>query len=190
MTNKLIPILLIVLFMSACNGTSAQTVEVTRLVSQTSVVTQIITGTPKPSETPGNPQNQAAVVNEAEIALIQYYTLLNYHMFPEAYQFYSQYRPGGLQSYDRWFEIASEITSVKILEVLPYNEYAKKYEYPLLEDRSDFSTFGVSIIMYGKGNMVGAALSGEKQFFFVNMSLDNGLWKIYSTQTDRPSIPR
>lgn len=176
--------------MSACNGTPAQTVEVTRLVPQTSVVTQIITATPRPSETPGNPQNQAAVVNEAEIALIQYYTLLNYHMFPEAYQFYSQYWPGGLQSYDQWIKVVSTITSVKILAILPFNEYAKKYGYPLLEDRANFSTLGVEIIMYGKNNMVGSALSGEEQFFFVDMSLDNGLWKIYSMQTDIPRIPR
>lgn len=125
-------------------------------------------------------------MNEAEIALIQYYTLLNYHMFQEAYQFFSPFRPGGLQSYERWIETASRIISVKILSIMPYNEYAKKYGYPLLEDRPGFSTFGVAIIMVGKDAMVGSALSGEKQSFFVNMSLENGLWKIYSMQTDIP----
>jgi hypothetical protein len=186
MTKKILLILLLnsVLLLSACNGTPVQTVEVTRLVPQTSVVTQIVTETPRQTEISGNLQDQATGVSQAEIALIQFYTLLNYHLYQEAYQFISLSWPGGVQSYDRWVRVMETIKSVKITGLSPINEYAKRFGYPIYEDEPGFSTLSIQVM---QDLMMGSTISSDSQHFFVKMKLENGLWKIYSFQTNVPT---
>lgn len=188
MSKKIVFFLMLSLccFLAACSILPSQNDNPTQTAPQILDNNTYAKNTNINTVTPIVQQSFSSEVSEVEIAIIQHYTLLNYHLYQEAYQFLSQKKSGGQQSFDQWIKIASTITSVKILSVIPYNEYAKKFGYKLIDEKQNFKTFGISLIMYGKDAMVGSVSSGEKQFFFVNMSLDDEEWKIYSFQTDIP----
>jgi uncharacterized protein YcfL len=86
--------------LAACSNSPSKNEEPTQPAISISTDSPSSTLAIKKTETTIVQQHYASEVNEAEIAIIQHYTLLSYHFYPEAYQFLSQKKSGGQQSYE------------------------------------------------------------------------------------------
>ena len=141
--------LLMSVLASACSPT-LQTVEVTRVVPQTVVVTQLVTQivrvnitttpipadtpvpgtpTPLPTDTPGSdiltplPTQvlDMSKQQDGSIVILQYYTLLDMHLYDQAWQLYStEYQtPAHKKNFFEGTQYFYKV--IKVLKVVPYD---------------------------------------------------------------------
>ena len=186
--HKLFSILLLIYTLVACNSEPTQTievtrsipqtVEVTRLVSQTEIATrivnEIITATPDSpvvTEQPCQP-NADALLIDGGIVIVQYYTLLDYGLFEEAYQLLSSsaQSPRSLEDFVAGAEMAFE--TVQIVTV----QFSS-------EDSDRQKQFYVEIVAEGEGGMSGSVPNGIVQHLWLKVIQENGEWRIDSFNT-------
>jgi hypothetical protein len=187
---------LISILISACSP-AVQTVEVTRIVPQTVVVTQLVqapvTMTPLPSDTPAPPTPTFAPTTTPEpphvidlskqdgnIVIVQYYTLLDLHLYEQAYDLLSRsnvYRRSDDQFKAQYMEqnrINSKV--VKILQLYRYKDYLKQNG----RDASKISDNWYLIQLYAEGEngLAGESPNGVQPGLFIHIAMENGTWKI------------
>ena len=194
MTKKIITMigcLLISILISACSST-VQTVVVTRVVPQTVVVTRLatqiiteyITTTPIPTHTPvpASPTDTlepTPVVNlsspDGRIVVIQYYTLLGYRLYDQAYQLFSASWKAQYPEDKFLFAAANFYRFVKVLEVIPAKEEMQRdgANWQAVSD----NVYYVEIYAEGENGMSGPFVNG-KQTLYVLVTQENGDWKI------------
>lgn len=183
---------LILILASACSPT-VQTVEVTRIVPQTVVVTQLvqvhITVTPLPSDTPTPPTRTPISTSTPEpthgidlskqdgrIVIVQYYTFLDLHLYEQAYDLFSYTRKLDSPK-DKYLEGEKEFSKVvKILQLYRYNDYLKQNgrDTPKVSD----NWYLVQLYAEGEHEFAGAYLNGTQPGIFIRVTLEDGIWKI------------
>ena len=196
-TVLLLSCVLISISASACSPT-VQTVEVTRIVPQTVVVTQLvqvpITMTPVPSGTPAppidipvpteTPESARAIDlsrQDGSIVIVQYFTLLDLHLYEQAYNLFS-YTKQLHSPKEKFLEGEKEFSKVvKVLKVIRYNDWIKQMgrRDPKVSD----NWYYVQIYAEGEHEFAGAYPNGIQPDLFVRVTLENGEWKIEEFST-------
>ena len=183
---------LILLFMIAACTADRQVVEVTRPVLQTVVVTQLatriiteyVTTTPIPTHTPvpispTDTMEPTPVVSlsstDGRIVVIQYYTLLSYHLYDQAYQLFSANWKAQYPEDKFLFAAANFYKFVKVLEMIPAKEEMQRdgANWQAVSD----NIYYVEIYAEGENGMSGPFVNG-KQTLYVLVTEENGDWKI------------
>ena len=183
---------LIMLFMIPACTAGQQVVEVTRPVLQTVVVTQLatqiiteyVTTTPIPTHTPipispTDTLEPTPVVSlsspDGRIVVIQYYTLLSYHLYDQAYQLFSASWKAQYPEDKFLFAAANFYRFVKVLEVTPAKEEMQRdgANWQAVSD----NVYYVEIYAEGENGMSGPFVNG-KQTLYVLVTQENGDWKI------------
>ena len=194
MTRKIIAMagcLLMAILMNACSAI-VQTVVVTREVPKTVVVTQLatriiteyVTTTPIPTHTPvpisaTDTLEPTPVVSlsspDGRIVVIQYYTLLSYHLYDQAYQLFSASWKTQYPEDKFLFAAANFYRFVKVLEVIPAKEEMQRdgANWQAVSD----NVYYVEIYAEGENGMSGPFVNG-KQTLYVLVTKENGDWKI------------
>ena len=175
--------LLALIALAACSITATHTVEVTRLVPQTVLVTVVTTPVPSVSVSQTS-DSENTVYFEGMIVIAEYYKLLDQALYEHAYQLLGasakQHSPN-LEDY-----VASSTRaykSVKIVGIQPYDEWIKQQGHEPSPDPELKNTFYVQIIAEGEGVMSGSAVSGEVQTLFITVVQEDGQWRIDSFST-------
>ena len=176
--------LLLMLVASACNSGDAQVIEVTRVVLQTVIVTQMI----KPTiDTTQEPTSEASVTPkliidpayyDGIVVITQYYTFLGHGLYEEAYRLFSSeaQQPRSLEDYvdgaARFFK------TVEIHGIQPFDFWlAQQGKTPWPSPQGELR-FVVNITAWGVGEMSGSVPSGQPQTLFISMVHENDGWKI------------
>jgi len=188
---------------SACSPT-LQTVEVTRVVPQTVAVTQLVTQivrvnitttpipadtpvpgtpTPLPMDTPGSdlltplPTQvlDMSKQQDGSIVILQYYTLLDMHLYDQAWQLLSiEYQtPANKKNF---FEVAPIFYKVvKVLQIIP----GKERELQLGRTPTNYYINKYWVEVYGEGYGIfqGANVNGT-YWHLIQVMLENNEWKI------------
>jgi hypothetical protein len=181
---------------SAC-GPTIQTVEVTRIVSRTVVVTQLVqvpitmtpvpidtpmsaTSTPVPTETPEPTHVIDLSKQDGSIVIVQYYTLLDLHLYEQAYDLLSssnEWRRSN-DKYKAQYVEQQRIDSkvVKILQLYRYKDYLKQNG----RDASKVSDNWYLVQLYAEGEngLAGAYPNGIQPGIYIRVTFENGQWKI------------
>lgn len=184
------------ILLSACSPT-VQTVEVTRIVPQTVVVTQLvrvpITTTPVPTDTPVSATSTPVPTEipepthvidlskqDGSIVIVQYYTLLDLHLYAQAYDLFSssnQWRRSNDKYKAQYVEQQRHDSKVvKILQLYRYKDYLKQHG----RDASKVSDNWYLVHLYGEGinGFAGAYPDGIQPSLYIRVTLENGQWKI------------
>jgi hypothetical protein len=176
-------LLLVIILSVACTSTTIQTLEVTRLVPQTILVTDIITPIP-PISTSKTLEPENEVYFEGIIVIVEYYKLLDQSRYEEAYQLLgaqAKTHSPNLEDYVASSRIAFK--DVKIVTIQPYDEWASQQGYQPSLDPKMREVFFVQIIAKGIGVNSGSAISGEVQTLFITVTQEEGQWRIASFST-------
>lgn len=201
----MIACLLASIIASACSPT-VQTIEVTRVVPQTVVVTQLttkiitvnITTTPITTNTPvpdtptlyptDTPEPTHVIdmsSQDGRIVVIQYYTLLGLHLFDQAYQLLSSDLRTNYNYTEKKFldDSTNFYKIVKVLKVIP----AKEEDKANLQCVCD-NWYYAEIYAEGENGMSGPFVNGIQQGYF-QVTRENGEWKIekWGDGVDNPS---
>ncbi len=181
--------LIAITLVSSCKATP-QVIEVTRIVQQTMIVTQIIqisvTSTPVSTKTfqPFTPTPAFTKTSlptekvdwyqqDPKIVIVRYYTLLDLHLYEQAYDLMSSSSNNG--KHDKSWEIEdlkAVYKAVKVLQVIRYNDYLKQTG----ATNQSFSDDWYMVIYYAEGNL--AYSNGIQPETFVRVGKENGEWKI------------
>lgn len=178
----MIVIVCIAFILSACSNEIVQTVEVTRIIPQTVVVT----ATPEPAAITAEiqyPDDNSAYF-DGILTITQYYKLLDQGKYREAYQLLSKSARQHVPDLDEYIESKTlAFKSVKIVTIQPFDEYVKQQGGENWQDFENNNEFYVQLIAFGEGPMSGAAISGEIQTLFITVVQEDGVWKIDSWST-------
>ena len=162
-------------------------VEVTRVVIQTVVVqptTISVSDINQQTQIPGTPSLYN--LDQGAITIIQYYTLLDFGLYEEAYGLLSSSRPHPKSLQDFVDGARLSFKAVNILSVIPYNEWAKQNGYSTYTESTTRKNYYVEITAEGEGGMSGAVPNGQLQQLFLTLVEEDGKWKIYSFATNPP----
>jgi hypothetical protein len=193
--KKKIAIMLVCLLASilpgACSSTG-QPVEVTRVVPQTVVVTQLVqvmitptslaTDTrvpPTPLPAPTNTPRPTPVLDmssqDGRVVVTQYYTLMGLHLYEQAYQMFSSKMrpPVEFKSFLNISESAYKV--LKIFEVIPALEEIKRVGGNPSGNIADW--YYVTFYAEGENGMSGSQANGI-QHRYVLLTKEKGEWKI------------
>ena len=157
---RLFGILLMMIALAACSGLQA---------------TDAATVTPVSEDT---------VYFEGMIVIAQYYELLDQARYQEAYRLLGptarQHSP---TVEDYVASAARAFTNVKILVIMPYDEWVRQQGHEPSNNSEFKNLFYVQIMAEGEGGMSGSAVSGEIQTLFITVISEDGAWKIDSFAT-------
>lgn len=181
-------ILLFVLVLTACAGT-VQTVEVTRVIPQTVIVTQKPQATATTSLKTATPIGLAAEPDQDTayydgiIVLAQFYTLYGKGLYTEAYQLFSAAtaRTTSLEEFTKNAQMLRIKTS-KLVTAQPYYEWAKTMGFTYSQDSDLMKRFYMRVYAEGEGEMAGAVPNGIHTYF-ATVVWEKSEWKIYSIGT-------
>ncbi|MBU1662491.1 MAG: hypothetical protein KKD28_13575, partial [Chloroflexi bacterium] len=116
--------LIFTIILTACNVIAVQTVEVIEIVTTKEILTQLTTASETATPEPKNYSEQEQqfitieALNQGAIMLVQYYTLLDYGLYEEAYQLLSSSKQQrSLDDYIEMMEMA--FVNVEIISVQP-----------------------------------------------------------------------
>lgn len=160
-------------------------IEVTRIVTQvvesTCVPESKYINDPSPTQSPTF-QNDNITIGDGGITIVEYYTLINFKQYKEAFNLLSNNRPNP-QNFDNFVSVVGLTKSVKVLKVQPYNDWAIDNGRSIIPGQGTEKRFYVEIIGEGEGGMLGSSVSNSKQQLFVKVILENNEWKIFSADT-------
>lgn len=192
MQNKTIVLLgctLLLILFDACSPV-IQTVEVTRIVPQTAIVTQLVllpvTTTPLPTGSPIPPTPTAILstdsaqridlsAQDGSIVIVRYFTLVDLHLYEQAYDLLSE--GAKLQTTkDRYLEGEKMFERVvKVLKVARYNDWVKQKGENPVKVSDDW--YYVNLYIEGENGWAGAYPNGI-QDRYIRVILEDGKWKV------------
>jgi hypothetical protein len=193
--SVLIVCFLALILLCACSST-IQTVEVTRVVQQTVVITQFVTqivqvniaptllptNTPVPA-TPTNVPTKTPTptrvidlsAQDGRIVVVQYYTLLGLHLYEQAYQMLSSQMQPSIEKNPYLEGVKNAFIVVKVLKVIPAKEEILRIggNPPSYVD----NWYYVEIFAEGENGMSGSRPNGFQKLY-VRINQENKEWKI------------
>lgn len=190
--NKLILCLLLMFVLTSCSS-AIQTVEVTRLVSQTVEVTDVILQSTVTPEV-GNSTPVVSVVIQTDdvsvpmdavyfdgiIVLTQYYTFLNLEAYEDAVSLYSSsiLERNGFEAEVEHFEY--DLEAVNIISILPLNYWLAQQGRSMPATPENEMHFIVETDVFHKGAAwnEGGTPKPDNQVRFITLVEENGEWKI------------
>ena len=187
--------LITLLTLASCNSRTPLAVEVTRVVPQTVLVTQVITNPPAttrepkekanptyqqktPLPTPAEP-NQDTAYYDGLVAIATYTTLTEHGLYADAYQLLSQARKerSSADDYVTNMQALRGTFTFKILNAQPFYEYAQERGIKTFEDTAYKKYFHLNVYVEGEGGMAGAIPNGDHNYIGI-VVWENGGWKI------------
>jgi Domain of unknown function (DUF4829) len=180
--------LLVFAIITACSTPTPSTVEVTRVIPQTVLASQIVKETVVTTLVPAKvvtsqPQSEIdPKYFEGIILITQYYTFLGNGLYEKAYDCYSEsLKP---RTKEEFVQMAGlSFKSVEIVSVIPYFIAVKEQGGRPKQDSENIARFAVQIRAWGEGNMSGSIPNGNLQYLFLELVKENENWKINAFST-------
>lgn len=160
-----------------------EVIEVTRIVYQTVVVTQIdhtsipTTPTPATPSAPLSPQDIEAIYFDGAMVITQYYTLLSQGLFEEAYQLLSPSRPNPQNLDDFLMGAENVFQTVDLYKVQPYYLWSSQ-EDTSLKDTNNQIQYYVEVYVDGEDGW--ASIPYGVWNPIVTVVRENDRWFIYT----------
>jgi hypothetical protein len=181
--------LLVLTIIAACSTPTPSTVEVTRVIPQTVLASQmakeiVVTALKPAKAVTSQPQPDIDPKYFEGIVLItQYYTFLGNGLYEQAYDCYSAaFRSP--RTKEEFIQIAApNFKSVEIISIIPYYIYIKEQGGRVRQDSENIARFHVQIRAWGEGNMSGSITNGELQDLNLELVKENEGWKINAFAT-------
>lgn len=180
---------LLLFIASACSSGNNQVAEVTRVVPQTVIVTQIIEPTVASTQKPTVEASDTLKINidpayfDGIVVIAQYYTFLGHGLYKDAYQLLSSdaQRPRSLEEYVDNAEMYFK--TVEISGIIPFDFWLAQQDKSPWQRPMNELRFVVYITAWGVGEMSGSVPSGQPQTLFISMVNENNGWKINKFST-------
>jgi hypothetical protein len=181
--------ILLLLIASACSSGNNQVAEVTKVVPQTVIVTQIIEATEVSIRKPTVEASDTSKIGidpayfDGIVVIAQYYTFLDHGLYEDAYQLLSSeaQRPHSLEEYVDGAEMF--FRTVEINGIQPFDVWLIQQGKTPWSSLEDELRFVVNITAWGVGEMSGSVPSGQPQTLFISMAYENDGWKIHKFST-------
>lgn len=168
---------LLLLIAFACSSGNTQVAEVTRVVPQTVIVTQIVGENVVKSEEPTkaiNPTPKPYIdpaYYDGIVSITRYYTYLGHDLPAEAYKLLSSSAKKH-NTEQEFVDMANRLyESINILTIQPYFAWAKEHNTSAAPDPDGRNRFAAEIITVSEGKSF-------PQTFYLTLILENGEWKI------------
>lgn len=181
--------LLVLYLASACSTQTPSTVEVTRVIPQTVLASQIVKETVVTTLEPAKavtPQPQSEIdpkYFEGIVLITQYYTFLGNGLYEQAYECYSVAFKSP-QTIEEFVQMAApNFKTVEIISVVPYYVHIKEQGGRVRQDPENVGRFHVQIRAWGEGNMSGSITNGALQDLNLELVKENEGWKINAFAT-------
>jgi len=181
--------ILVLIVITACSTSSPPKVEITRIIPQPVLVTQIIKetiiSTLEPIEVDGTlqPMDLDQKYFDGIIVITQFYTFLGNGLHEKAFDLFSSKEKNAQTKEDYVKMAALNFKSVQIISIVPYFYDISQRGGRVKPDPENIARFAVYIRAWGEGNMSGSRINGELQYLFLELIKENAGWKINAFAT-------